>query len=103
MFASQNTALREEVSAVLGHFRPSSNGTAIRDNVVILLNSGGGTVTGYGLAAEQISRLKEAGIRVTVCVDEVAASGGYVMCVYVYVCISLLLYCWEYIYAIYAI
>ena len=79
MFASQNTALREEVSAILHNFRASSNGKAIQDNVIILINSGGGTVTGYGLAAEQLRRLKEAGIKVTVCVDEVAASGGYLM------------------------
>lgn len=49
------------------------------DSVIIRLNSGGGTVTGYGAAAAQIIRLKEAGIKVTVCVDEVAASGGYMM------------------------
>ncbi len=49
------------------------------DEVVLLLNSGGGTVTGYGLAASQLSRLKSRNLPLTVCVDEVAASGGYMM------------------------
>ena len=40
---------------------------------------GGGTVTGYGLASAQLARLKAAGLKVTVCVDQVAASGGYLM------------------------
>jgi serine protease SohB len=36
-------------------------------------------VTGYGLAAQQLKRLRNAGFDVVVCVDEVAASGGYMM------------------------
>lgn len=48
--------------------------------VVILLESPGGSATDYGLASNQIWRLrKEPGIKVTICVDKVAASGGYMM------------------------
>lgn len=49
------------------------------DEVVLVLNTGGGTVTGYGLAAAQLARLKPAGVNLTVCVEQVAASGGYMM------------------------
>ena len=47
--------------------------------VVLNLESGGGTVIGYGLAAAQLSRLKDSKIKLTVCIDKVAASGGYMM------------------------
>ena len=43
------------------------------------MNSGGGTVTGYGLASAQLQRMKDAGLHLTVCIDQVAASGGYMM------------------------
>ena len=49
------------------------------DEVLLRLDSPGGTVTGYGLAASQLTRLKRAGVRLTVAVDKVAASGGYMM------------------------
>lgn len=49
------------------------------DEVVIRLESPGGSVMEYGLAASHLVRLKQAGIRTTVCVDMVAASGGYMM------------------------
>jgi len=49
------------------------------DEVVIKLTSPGGAVTDYGLASSQMLRLKRAGIATTVCVDTVAASGGYMM------------------------
>jgi len=51
-----------------------------------LVKSGGGTVTGYGLAAAQLIRIKDSGLFLTVCVDEVAASGGY-MCACVADCV----------------
>lgn len=51
------------------------------DEVAIKLYSPGGSVTSYGLAASEIGRLKEANLKVTVLVDEVAASGGYMMAV----------------------
>jgi len=71
--ASQVQALREEVTAIV---RSAKKG----DEALMVLESGGGTVTGYGLAAGQLLRFKEAGIRLTVCVEQVAASGGYMMC-----------------------
>jgi serine protease SohB len=49
------------------------------DEVVIRLESPGGLVSGYGLAASELSRFRENGLKVTVCVDKVAASGGYLM------------------------
>ena len=41
---------------------PFSPHAAPRDRVVLVLKSGGGTVTGYGLAAAQLSRIKAAGL-----------------------------------------
>lgn len=64
--------LRDEVTAVLTVAKSG-------DESVILIESPGGTVHGYGLAAAQLLRLKKAGILVTACVDKVAASGGYMM------------------------
>ena len=49
------------------------------DEALVILQSGGGTVTGYGLAAGQLTRLKEKGLKLTICVEQVAASGGYMM------------------------
>eukprot|EP00981_Chlorochromonas_danica_P012849 scaffold5486_cov282-Ochromonas_danica.AAC.2 len=73
VMATAVNTFREEVTAFLTLANPG------RDEVLIRLNSGGGTVTGYGLAAAQIARLRERGYKVTVVVDEVAASGGYLM------------------------
>jgi len=64
--------LRDEITAVLTVAKPG-------DEAVISIESPGGTVHGYGLAAAQIIRLKNAGLQVTACVDRVAASGGYMM------------------------
>jgi serine protease SohB len=47
--------------------------------VVVLLESPGGSASEYALAAQQILRLRQNGIVVTVCVDKVAASGGYMI------------------------
>jgi serine protease SohB len=71
--ASQVGNLRTEISAVLQIARKG------KDEVVIKLESPGGMVHGYGLAAAQLLRIKNAGISLTVCVDKVAASGGYMM------------------------
>ena len=49
------------------------------DEVVIKVTSPGGAVTTYGHAAAQMLRLRKAGVKVTCCVDTVAASGGYMM------------------------
>ena len=62
-----------EAAALCSRGGPSSA------QVVLVLNTGGGTVTGYGLAAAQLGRLKAAGIKLTICVEQVAASGGYMM------------------------
>ncbi len=50
-----------------------------KDEVIVTLKSPGGVVNTYGLASSQLSRIKAHGIKLTVCVDEVAASGGYLM------------------------
>lgn len=49
--------------------------------IIVLVESGGGEVSTFGLAAAQVGRLKKLGLNVTVCVDRVAASGGYMMAV----------------------
>lgn len=72
--ASQVNHLREEVTAVL-----SASDFREGDTVLLQLDSGGGTVQGYGLAASQLVRLTSAGLKLIVCVDNVAASGGYMM------------------------
>ncbi len=66
-------SLGREIDAVLTAARPES------DEVIVRIESGGGTVTGYGLAAAEILRLRERKIPVTASVDQVAASGGYMM------------------------
>ncbi|MGB5277527.1 MAG: protease SohB [Gammaproteobacteria bacterium] len=70
--ASAVASLREEITAIL------TVGTA-DDEVLLRLESGGGVVHGYGLAASQLMRLREKQIPLTVSVDKVAASGGYMM------------------------
>jgi serine protease SohB len=70
--ASAVTNLREEVTAILS--QASAN-----DEVVVRLESGGGMVHSYGLASSQLDRIRKRKIPLTVCVDKVAASGGYMM------------------------
>lgn len=70
--ASETTALREEISAIIAVAKPE-------DEVLLRLESPGGIVHGYGLAASQLNRLKQHGIKLTIAVDKVAASGGYMM------------------------
>ncbi|CAK9888913.1 MULTISPECIES: protease SohB [Pseudomonas] len=70
--ASATESLRHEISAVL------SLATA-QDEVVLRLESGGGMVHSYGLAASQLARIRQAGVPLTICIDKVAASGGYMM------------------------
>ena len=71
--ASAVKRLGREIDAVLTVARPD------QDEVVVRIESPGGTVTGYGLAASQLLRLRAASIKLTACVDQVAASGGYLM------------------------
>ncbi|MET6677938.1 protease SohB [Citrobacter amalonaticus] len=72
MDAHEVSSLREEVTAVLAVVKP-------QDQVVVRLESPGGVVHGYGLAASQLQRLRDKKIPLTVTVDKVAASGGYMM------------------------
>jgi len=70
--ASASASLREEVNAVLAVARPE-------DEVLVRLENYGGLVHEHGLAASQLVRLRERGVRLTAAVDKVAASGGYLM------------------------
>lgn len=72
MDAHEVDNLREEVTTVLSIATPE-------DEVLVRLESGGGVVHGYGLAASQLQRIKDKNIKLTVAVDKVAASGGYMM------------------------
>ncbi|AXF75766.1 protease SohB [Erwinia tracheiphila] len=72
MDAHEVSSLREEVSAILSVAKPG-------EEVLLRLESPGGVVHGYGLASSQLQRLRDRGIRLTVAVDKVAASGGYMM------------------------
>lgn len=65
-------SMREEISALL---TLATN----KDEVLIRLESGGGAVHSYGLAASQLQRIRDHKIPLTVSVDRVAASGGYLM------------------------
>ncbi len=70
--ASDVESLREEITAILATANK-------QDEVLLRLKSPGGMVHAYGLAASQLSRIKAAGHQLTIAVDEVAASGGYMM------------------------
>lgn len=70
--ASQSENLSNEITHVLECAKPN-------DQVLVKLESPGGMVSGYGLAASELKRVKDSGIKLTVAVDKVAASGGYMM------------------------
>lgn len=70
--AKEVGSLREEISAILTVAKPT-------DEVFVRLESGGGMVHGYGLAASQLDRIRKKNIPLTASVDKVAASGGYMM------------------------
>jgi serine protease SohB len=70
--ASATAGLRHEITALLSMATPS-------DEVLLRLESGGGMVHSYGLASSQLARVRQAGIPLTICIDKVAASGGYMM------------------------
>jgi serine protease SohB len=72
MDAHEVDYLREEITAIISVAKPE-------DEVLVRLESGGGVVHGYGLAASQLQRLKDKNIKLTIAVDKVAASGGYMM------------------------
>lgn len=70
--ASGGASLREEVSAVLAVAETG-------DEVLLRLENAGGLVHEHGLAASQLTRLREHELPLTVAVDKIAASGGYLM------------------------
>jgi serine protease SohB len=70
--ASGVPSLREEVSAIL-------DVATADDEVIVRLENHGGVVHEHGLAASQLVRIRDHEIPLTVCVDKVAASGGYLM------------------------
>ncbi len=70
--ASATDSLRHEITALLTMATP-------QDEVVLRLESGGGMVHSYGLASSQLARIRQAGVPLTICIDKVAASGGYMM------------------------
>jgi serine protease SohB len=70
--ASATESMRHEITALLTLATP-------KDEVVLRLESGGGMVHSYGLASSQLARIRSAGIPLTICIDKVAASGGYMM------------------------
>lgn len=72
MKATAVQQLREEISAILTVAQAG-------DEVIVRLESAGGLVHSYGLASSQLVRIKEAGLTLTVCIDKIAASGGYMM------------------------
>ncbi|MGA0805222.1 MAG: protease SohB [Pseudohongiellaceae bacterium] len=73
MRASEVEDLRQCITAVLTLAQPD------KDEVLLRLESPGGMVHAYGLAASQLVRLRKHGVPLTICVDRVAASGGYMM------------------------
>ena len=70
--ASQVEQLREAINAILSVVRE-------KDEVLVRIESPGGAVNGYGLAASQLQRLRDRAIPLTACIDKIAASGGYLM------------------------
>ena len=70
--ASATDNLREEISAVLTQVKPG-------DEMLVRVESPGGMVHGYGLASSQLRRIRDAEVPLTIAVDKVAASGGYMM------------------------
>ena len=70
--ATAVSSLREEVSAIL-------DVATSEDEVIVRLENHGGIVHEHGLAASQLARIRDRDIRLVVCVDKVAASGGYLM------------------------
>ena len=70
--ATRINRLRQEINAILAQAREG-------DEVVARVESPGGLVHSYGLAASQLLRIRERNLKLVVAVDKVAASGGYLM------------------------
>jgi serine protease SohB len=73
--ASGHVAFARKITAALMAAR------AGKDEIVVAIHSPGGLVSAYGLMAAQMQRVRRAGVELTACVDQVAASGGYMMAV----------------------
>lgn len=72
MHASEVENLRSSITTVLSVAKDI-------DEVLVLIESPGGVVHDYGLAASQLARIRDKKIKLTVAVDLIAASGGYMM------------------------
>ncbi len=70
--ASAVQQLREEITGILMVAKPE-------DEVLVKVETGGGMVHAYGLAASQLQRLRAHNIPLTVSLDKIGASGGYLM------------------------
>jgi len=70
--ATATLRLRHEITALLSL-------ATDKDEVLVRLESPGGLVSNYGLAASQLARIRKANVPLTICIDKVAASGGYMM------------------------
>jgi serine protease SohB len=70
--AKEVETLRKEITAILCIAKRG-------DEVLVKVDSGGGVVHGYGLAASQLQRIKDKGLPLTISIDKIAASGGYMM------------------------
>lgn len=70
--ASQVNGFRDAITAILSIVEK-------KDEVVLRLESPGGAVNAYGLATSQLQRIRNQNIPLTVCIDKIAASGGYLM------------------------
>ena len=70
--AKEVDTLRKEITAILCIANEG-------DEVLVKVESGGGVVHGYGLAASQLKRIRDKGLKLTISIDKVAASGGYMM------------------------
>ncbi len=72
LHASEVDNMREAITAILTIAKEE-------DEIFACIDSPGGLVHSYGLAASQLSRFRKRNIPLTVSVDYVAASGGYLM------------------------
>jgi len=70
--ASETLSLEQVISAIVSVAVPG-------DEVMVRLESAGGMVHSYGLAASQLARFRQKNIPLTICIDKIAASGGYMM------------------------
>jgi serine protease SohB len=70
--ASETELLKDIISILIVNLNKN-------DEVLLILNSSGGFINQYGLAAAQLKRLKKFGIKLTISIDKIAASGGYLM------------------------